>query len=240
VPEPLATSPIGRESSDAIARLLRERADERDREFWLAIVPGTSEQWGHHRAPPRDVEQRGAPISAEFVTRLHHAYRLLEHDVVRFVLVSGGSIDRTRPDYNEALRGRETLVAMFGARWPRERGPLFERILVDPIAEHSTTNLRNADKLAVDLGLDRLLIATTMPPTPYLWPVFLPIVHQTSQGWYFLHHRVSTFDWRCRRQLGYALGRFDWFAAPRGTESLRAIAHHGWDVDRLRADRYGP
>ena len=241
VPEALARSSIGRENARGLDPLLRERRGGIDPAFWIVVAPGASEQWGHHRAPPADQEVSGTRISHEFSMRLLRAFGFLERGVARFVLISGGAVDGTRPDYNEAHRGRDAMLAMFAARWKARAGErLADRILVDPLARHSTTNLRNVDKLCVELGIDRLLIATTMPPTRLLWPVLLPVLYQTSQGWYFLHHRLSTFDWRCRRELGYALGTFEWFEHGRDRARITGIAHRAFPRERLQGDDYGP
>jgi hypothetical protein len=234
----LRAGPLGAINARVLARLHAELRATPGRDQWMVVVPGESEHWGHHRAPPREEEARGVRIGMEFQLRLERAFRLLERDIVRYVLISGGSIDASRPDYNESHRGREVMLARYGRHF--RDGALEDRILLDPEAHHSTTNLRNAAKLCVELGIDRMLIATTMPPTPLLWPVLVPVLYQTSQGWYFLHHRVSTFDWRCRRELGYTLGTFEWFEHGEGRERITAIALKTLPADRLKADQFGP
>lgn len=235
VPAALRDSVLGPANARALDAFARERNTVAPRDLWLAVVPGASEQWGHHRAPPARSDADGTRVSDQFLSRIDHAMSLLTRDVVRYVLISGGSVDARRPEYNEALRGRAALLARHAARWTGP-GALQDRVLVDPVACHSTTNLRNAARLAVQLGLDRVVIATSMPPTPILWPRLLPLIGQTNQGWYFLHHRVSTFDWRCRRTLGYALGCFEWFA-PDGTP---AIVLRDLPRARLESDVYAP
>ena len=225
--------PLATPNQRVIEAFAHEHAQLAPRDLWLAVVPGASEQWGHHRAPPRNRDASGTRISDQFAARIDHAMTLLTRDVVRYLLISGGSVDHRRPDYNEALRGRAHVLSRYAAQW-NGPGALSDRVLIDPVACHSTTNLRNAARFALQLGLDRLVIATSMPPTPMLWPRLLPVVGQTNQGWYFLHHRLSTFDWRCRRSLGYALGRFDWMA------EHRAIVLHELPHERLERDHYGP
>lgn len=231
LPDEILDSRLGRENGPVLQALLHDLQTLPPRALWMALVPGESEEWGHHRAPPIAAEAKGVRISAAFEDRLARAYNLLERDVVRYLLISGAAVDPTRPDYVEAHRGREQLVARYAQRFA-SRGDLASRVLVDPTAFHSTTNVRNADQLASALGLDALLIATTMPPSPWLWPRGIPFLHQINQGWYYLHHRVSSFDWCCRRTLGYALGAFDWFEA----KGITAIAHHGLAHDALRRD----
>jgi hypothetical protein len=239
IPAWLAESALGDPNRTALASYVRERDRLAARDLWLAVVPGASEQWGHHRAPPAARDENGTLISDTFRARLELALRLLDRDIVRYVLVSGGAVDRRRPEYNEALRGRAWLESQHGPTWSGG-GSLGERIFVDPLACHSTTNLRNAARFALGLGLDRIVIATSMPPGPLLWPRLVPVVGQTNQGWYFLHHRVSTFDLRCRRSIGYTLGTFEWFSRGRGPERIDALVLRNLPRERLLADTFGP
>lgn len=219
----------------AVARFVAERGADGARDLWLAVVPGASEQWGHHRAPPLSDDPDGTLISDEFRARLDMAWLFLDAGTVRFLLVSGGAVDDDRPEYVEALRGRDYLLREHGGDFAGE-GPLAERIFVDPLAEHSTTNIRNADKLAVDLGLHRSLIVTTMPVGNSLAASGF-----ATQGFYFLEHDVSTFDAACQSDFGYLLGDFRLYSA-RGSsgEYLEGVAHCQLSVAALRKDDYGP
>jgi hypothetical protein len=239
IPAWITDGPLGAPNRTALGAFVRERDQLAARDLWLAVVPGASEQWGHHRAPPAERDRDGTLISDTFRARLERALRLLERDVVRFAIVSGGSVDARRPEYNEALRGRAWLESNHARTW-RGDGSLAERIFVDPVACHSTTNLRNAARFAVGLGLDRIVIATSMPPGPILWPRLVPVVGQTNQGWYYLHHRVSTFDIRCRRSLGYTLGTFEWFSRGRAAERTDALVLRDLPRERLLADSFAP
>lgn len=208
-------------NDEAIVRYERERSTLGDDKPWLALVPGTSEQWGHHKAPPRALEATGVLISDEFKSRLDRAFKVLAAGDVRFVVVSGGAVDRDRPDYNEAERGRDYLIA---------RGIERARVFIDPIAKSSTANVRNAAKLAQQLGLDRIVILTTMPEAGTLTPADV-----ATQGYYFLYHAVSTFDSRARAQFGYALGSFSRIMLG----DAPAITHCNFHPE-LQADDYGP
>lgn len=204
-------------NSDALELFQSERAGGITAEHWLALVPGTSEQWGHHKAPPD-----GVLISDEYQRRLDRAAGLLFAGHVRFVFVSGGSVDAERPDYNEAERGKQYLVS---------KGVDARRVFLDPFAEHSTSNVRNADKLAVQLGLERILIVTTMPQGATLGPGDI-----ATQGYYFLYHQISSFDSSAVSHFGYRLGSF----ARVYFGSEPAIVHCGFDSSRLASDDYGP
>jgi DUF218 domain len=201
---------------------------------WLVLVPGTSEQWGHHKAPPRDVEARGVFVSDEFAARLERGFNLLQTGVGRYLLISGGAVDENRPDYVEAERGRDYILATFLERWTHDE-PLSDRILLDPYAKRSTTNVRNADKLADELGLHRILIVTTMPERATLKPSDM-----VTQGYYFLAHSISTFDSRSKSELGYTLGEFHQVQFATGDAVESAIAHCGFATTDLRGDAYGP
>jgi hypothetical protein len=102
-----------------------------------------------------------------------------------YVFVTGGSVYPAGTPHNEALMMREYLM---------ELGVSPSRILVDPHARHSTTNLRNAGRLMLELSLSRALIITGFES-----PVF-------SQGFYFGNPTLSTFTLRCRKELGYCVG----------------------------------
>lgn len=167
---PSSISPVAPGSLRAINQPVLEHLDEARRsepepsapspEHWLALIPGTSEEWGHHRAPPPEVEARGQRVSSEFAERLDLGYRLLTAGAAHLLLISGGAVDAARPDYIEAERGRDYLLRRYAASWSGER-PLAEHLLVDPLAQTTPENVRNADKLAIELGLSRLLILTT-------------------------------------------------------------------------------
>jgi hypothetical protein len=112
--------------------------------------------------PPRD-DPDGTRISDEFRDRLEMAWLFLAQGTVRFVLVSGGAVDPAiAPTTSRPPAVALTSSPTHASAWVGE-APLAEHIFVDPLAEHSTTNVRNADKLSVDLGLSRNLIVTTLP-----------------------------------------------------------------------------
>lgn len=240
-----AVSPVAPGSLRAINQPVLERLDEEPRSepepgtsspaHWLALIPGTSEEWGHHRAPPPAVEARGQLLSAEFAERLDLGYRLLTAGAAHLLLISGGAVDAARPDYIEAERGRDYLLRRYAASWSGKR-PLAEHLLVDPLAQTTPENVRNADKLAIELGLSRLLILTTTPQRATLSPRDL-----ATQGYYLLQHETSTFDSRCRSELGYTLGSFrrQWIELPDG--SSQAVIHHcQLNLPALRSDRVWP
>jgi hypothetical protein len=200
-PQPLRESELYRigvaDNRTPLENLLtRDLLAQPEVEFWIALVPGSSEARGHHKAWRSD---DGTLVEPEFRSRLNHAYRLLSNGFVHYVLVSGGPVDPSAPDYVEGLRGREQLLRDWSADWPgspfSNGDPLAARVIVDPFAMHSESNVRNADRLCALLNLDRNLIVTTSG-------LF-------KQGWWFTHDPIfGSFESICRSHLGYTLGSF--------------------------------
>ena len=203
---PLATSKL-RDNTAALAAIQAAIAADPTAEVQLAIVPGSSEALGHHTAWQKKLD--GHWVEPEFRARLRHAYLLLEQGIVKGLFISGGPVDDAQRDYVEALAGARELVETYGARWrasPRSKGGRLEdRVLVDGWAIHSEDNVRNGDRTALLLGLDRDLVVTT--------------AGKHAQGWWFTHHaatatlgplsiRWGSFDKHCQKALGYTLGAF--------------------------------
>ena len=110
-----------------------------------------------------------------------------------YVFLTGGSVHPPGTPYNEALMMRALLM---------DKGVSAGRIIVDPHARHTTTNLRNAGRLMLRHHLSRALIITGFEA-----PLF-------SQAFYLGHPNLSTFLLRCLAELGYSVG------------SLHAIDEH--------------
>lgn len=234
----LVNGPLGEINQRPVALLARAVEQRGPSEPLLGLVLGTSEQWGHHTAPPYEVEARGQRISDEFRTRLDRAFRILVSNSLQFLLLSGGAIDSARPDYVEAERAREYLIATYEATWHSQRpaaGPLTERLLLDPLAQSTPTNVRNADKLAVDMGLNQLLVITTMPERSTL-----SVTDLASQGYYLLYHSTSTFDSRSELELGYTLGAFSLRSVPTSEGDEPLLHHCRFNVTALGRDDYTP
>jgi hypothetical protein len=117
--------------------------------------------------------------------RLDLAIADLSAGKARVLLVSGGNVHPPGTPYNEALSMRDYAIG-------KQVDPA--KILVDPYARHSTTNLRNAGRMMRDLGLSRGLITTGFDE-----PMF-------DQAFYFGEEYLSTFADRCQEDLGYLVG----------------------------------
>jgi hypothetical protein len=75
-----------------------------------------------------------------------------------------------------------------------ELGVSPSRILVDPHTRHTTTNLRNAGRFMLELGISHGLIVTGFESAIF------------SQAFYLGYPDLSTFLLRCQDELGYAVG----------------------------------
>jgi hypothetical protein len=154
------------------------------REFWIANVPSSDEACGHHsafdqRSPTNPNDPKGPSskpwVEPEYRARLRHAYMLLATGIVRYVFISGGQVDprpASKDWWNSAMFGWKEMVDTYSEHWrsrplsvrdglagPHDR--LESRLIVDPWALHSETNVRNCARLCALLGLDRTLITTT-------------------------------------------------------------------------------
>ncbi|MFT3770991.1 MAG: YdcF family protein [Minicystis sp.] len=115
--------------------------------------------------------------------RLDRAVADLRSGIAPLILVSGGNVHPEGTPYNEAIEMKRYLVG---------RGVPPDRVLIEPCARHSHTNLRNAGRLMESLGLGWALIVTSR-----------------DQTMYFAHPRTSSFDGRCLSDLGYVVGALD-------------------------------
>ncbi|MCB9763312.1 MAG: YdcF family protein [Alphaproteobacteria bacterium] len=113
--------------------------------------------------------------------RLQMAVAMRERLVDAFIAVSGGNVHPDGTPYNEAWEMKQALIGKLGV--PEDR------VILEPYARHSTTNLRNVGRLMLALGMDEATVVTT-----------------GGQGFYFGHPDLSTFNLRCRKVLGYELG----------------------------------
>jgi DUF218 domain len=122
------------------------------------------------------------------LARLDLARAQLEGYVAPFILVTGGSVHPPGTTHNEGLDMRAYLIA---------QGIPPARIIVDPFARHSTTNLRNAGRVLLANGLKRGLIITGFDNDFF------------DQAFYYANPIISTFQQRCRGELGYVVGALD-------------------------------
>ena len=163
-------------NADTIAAI-RATHDWDRYKYALLIVPGYTPI---KTRTPLAVDDVGAAVE-----RLKLAMADWKSNLAPFILVSGGSVHPAGTPHNEALSMRDYLIRM---------GVPADRILVDPFARHSTTNLRNAGRLMRSCGMARALIVTGFESSPF------------DQAFYFSHPVMSTFSSRSRRELGFLVG----------------------------------
>jgi len=120
--------------------------------------------------------------------RVHMTAILYQQTVSKYgdiavIIPAGGNAHPSDPRtmYNEAYQMKQILF--------REYGVNPERIIIDPYAQHSTTNLRNVGRYMMQMGIKNATIVTDY-----------------SQSFYYGHDWLSTFYLRCLDELGYIVG----------------------------------
>ena len=135
------------------------------------VVPGFT---------PLDATAPQRQIHPTAAARLELAQGDLARGLAPVILVSGGNVHPPDTPVNEAVQMKQWLVA---------HGTPANRVVVEPCARHSHTNLRNAGRFLLTNGLRRALIVTSR-----------------DQAMYFGQPRSSSFDGRCLSDLGYVVG----------------------------------
>lgn len=137
----------------ARARLI----DWSERPYAAILVPGAGTLDG----------ERG--LSAAGALRVRLAARRYSEKLAPFLIVSGGHVHPNKTPYAEAIEMKRELVDRYHI--PENA------ILVDPHARHTTTNLRNGERLVHALGAPEttpILITTSRDQSLYIeGPVFL-------------------------------------------------------------------
>jgi len=163
---------VARENAAALVTA-RESAAHVVAPYDLVVVPGFT---------PLDLAMPASDLHPEAQARLLRALEDLRAGAAPLVMVSGGNVHPDATPFNEALEMKRFLLA---------RGVPESRILVEPCARHSHTNLRNVARFMLSTGLRRALIVTSI-----------------DQAYYFGSPRASSFDVRCLADLGYLVGAF--------------------------------
>ena len=172
------------DANDAVAATRFEPLDQREnagaralaaRTYWkafrysLLIVPGVG---------PEDTGTTLSPRSKLHALLAAQRYR---QGLAPFILVSGSAVHPRGTRFVEAVEIRRALVERYGIP--------SDRVILEPYARHTTTNLRNATRRMVALGipLDRpTLIVTDAEQSKYI--------------------ESQTFSDRNRAELGYLPG----------------------------------
>jgi hypothetical protein len=164
---------LGRENGPALATA-RSVAAHNAAPFDILVVPGFT---------PLDLAAPAPELHPEAQARLLRAIDDLRAGAAPMVLVSGGNVHPHDTPLNEALELKRFLLA---------HGVPEARVLIEPCARHSHTNIRNAARFMLSVGLRRALIVTSR-----------------DQAYYFANPRSSSFDGRCLADLGYLVGAFE-------------------------------
>lgn len=146
----------------------------------LIIVPGFTPV---DAARPVPLDQLPAALA-----RLALAISDFNAGCAPLFFLTGSAVHPPGTPFNEALMMRDHLV---------KSGIAPDRIVIDPFARHSTTNLRNAGRFLLSRKLRRAIIATGKDR-----PAF-------DQAFYFGHPTLSSFSDRCQEELGYLVGSLD-------------------------------
>ncbi|WP_243693463.1 YdcF family protein [Sphingomonas sp. PP-CC-3A-396] len=154
---------------NAGARTLAARTDWKAFRYSLLIVPGVG---------PEDTSTKLSPRSKLHALLAAQRYR---QGLAPFILVSGSAVHPRGTRFVEAVEIRRALIERYGIP--------ADRVILEPYARHTTTNLRNATRRMVALGipLDRpTLIVTDAEQSKYI--------------------ESQTFTDRNRTELGYLPG----------------------------------
>jgi hypothetical protein len=121
-------------------------------------------RWADYRYPallvfghgPEDAQSRTGPLGH---IRMARAADLFAAGLAPFIVVSGGNVHPNRTPFNEAVEMKRILIEQYNVP--------AERILIEPHARHTTTNLRNCARLLFAAGLptDRPSLIVTDPAT---------------------------------------------------------------------------
>src|SRR5262249_9574717 len=122
-----------------------------------------------------------AGLHPRAAARLEQAAQDLQAGLSSTIIVSGGAVHSAD---NEAVLMRQWLI---------DRGIDPARILCEPCARHTTTNLRNAGRMVLTARADEALVVTSAPQT-----------HSLAFPW------RSSFHLRCLVELGYRVGQLEW------------------------------
>lgn len=129
-----------------------------------AVAAVRQMRWSGYRYPallvfghgPEDAQSRTGVMGH---IRLARAADLHARGLAPFIIVSGGNVHPDRTPFNEAIEMKRLLVAQYDVP--------ADRILIEPHARHTTTNLRNSARLLFVAGFptDRPSLIVTDPMT---------------------------------------------------------------------------
>ncbi len=129
-----------------------------------AVALAARTAWDDYRYPallvfghgPEDAQSRTGVMGH---IRMARVADLFAAGMAPFIIVSGGNVHPNRTPFNEAVEMKRLLI--------EQHGIPAERILIEPHARHTTTNLRNCARLLFAAGFptDRPSLIVTDPMT---------------------------------------------------------------------------
>jgi hypothetical protein len=179
-PSAYASLPSAGHDGDAAIDLAAENAAVSARLRTLSAAERGA-RWPVVICPGLAEDDQEEALHPRAAVRLRLAVDAMREVGAQAIIVSGGNVHPDGTPHNEAMEMKRALIAM---------GVPADRIAIDPSARHTTTNLRNAARFLFAHGLERALVVTT-----------------PGQSFYLGHGLISTFQLRCKRTLGYTLGR---------------------------------
>ena len=138
--------------------------------------------------------------------RVREGWRVAQKRGIQHLIMTGGAV---YPEGTPFVEADEMAAFLQTLGCPRER------ILTEPAARHTTTNLRNTGRMVRARGWSEAIVVTTK----YHWL-------------YLAFPRASGFHRRCGKDLGYRVGAL----TPAGVGQIRFIPSA--DVDRKGPDPY--
>jgi hypothetical protein len=178
--QPVDERALNREAEQELGR-----AGRRPGEVDCLILPGYTPRFGW----------RSPGLHPRIAETCRIAAGDLATGVAPLCIVSGGAVHGPA---NEAVLMRAELLAL---------GVPAARILVEPCARHTTTNLRNAGRLMRAHGLrTAYVLAADVDRSPLDWL----LLRSLRQAAYVGFPRLSGFELRCRLVLGYRVGELAW------------------------------
>ncbi|ESQ83640.1 YdcF family protein [Asticcacaulis benevestitus] len=140
-------------------------------------------------------ESLAVPLSARGKTNVRMAASRFADGEAPFVILSGASVHPKGSGFVEAIEMRKALIKRFGVP--------ADRIIIDPYARHTTTNLRNVTRRLIAIGapLDHdTLIITNAEQSKYIESPEFKVRNQTELGYDpgTVGARLSSFELRFR------------------------------------------
>ncbi|MBC3539195.1 YdcF family protein [Rufibacter sediminis] len=122
-------------------------------------------------------EEEGIVLHDKAKSRCRMALERYQKGLAPFIVVSGGNVHPNKTPYNEAVEMKKYMVDSLGVAE--------QVVIIEPHARHTTTNLRNTNRLlyTLQLPLDRPIL----------------IVTDESQSSY-----IMRFEKKAKEELGYA------------------------------------